>query len=259
MPHHRHHCPTRRTTVILSALTRSVTAASCSQRLFRRSAHGPDDRTALLAVLALVSLLGAAGRPTPRPRAASPANSTLPAVASWSPSFCETPAGRASRNSAAARAPSRSWCTACGRNTSAAFQIVPGAAAASIADGGRNARSHAVAQTRQPRVGQARPRSALGQRESFDTLRKARTLVKTPAQFEHPQRPLNVAPGEVVDAFVKANQGLTPAGIAIDCDRRFLREVRICMTRDLQFRDCGPSAARACRTDSLLMPPVRGP
>jgi hypothetical protein len=30
------------------------------------------------------------------------------------------------------------------------------------------------------------------------------------------------------------------------------------MTRDLQFRECSSSAARACRTDSLLMPPVRG-
>ena len=56
---------------------------------------------------------------------------------------------------------------------------------------------------------------------------KAREAVKIPAQFDNPQRPLNVAPGEIVDAFVKANRGLTSAGVAIDCDRRFLREVRI--------------------------------
>jgi len=37
-----------------------------------------------------------------------------------------------------------------------------------------------------------------------------------------------------------------------------LREVRICMTRDLQFRDCSPSAQRTCRSDQLVMPPVRG-
>ena len=100
--------------------------------------------------------------------------------------------------------------------------------------------------------------SGLGQREYFDTIRKARTAVKIPAQFEHPQQTLTVAPGAVVDAFVKANQGLATSGIAIDCDRRFLREVRICLTRDLQFRECSPSAARACRSDNLLMPPVRG-
>jgi len=100
--------------------------------------------------------------------------------------------------------------------------------------------------------------SGLDQRAYFDTIRKARTLVKTPPRFEHPQQPLTVAPGEVVDAFVTANPGLAASGVTIDCDRRFLREVRICMTRELQFRECSPGAARACRSDSLVMPPVRG-
>jgi ribonuclease T2 len=100
--------------------------------------------------------------------------------------------------------------------------------------------------------------SGLDQRAYFDTVREARSRVKIPAQFEDPQQPLTVAPGEVVDAFVKANEGLAPSGITIDCDRTRLREVRICMTRDLQFRDCGQSKARSCRSDSLVMPPVRG-
>jgi ribonuclease T2 len=100
--------------------------------------------------------------------------------------------------------------------------------------------------------------SGLDQRAFFDTVRKARALVKIPAQFEDPQQPITVAPGQLVDAFVKANEGLTPAGITVDCDRKYLREVRVCMTRDLKFRDCGQSKARSCRSDSLLMPPVRG-
>jgi ribonuclease T2 len=100
--------------------------------------------------------------------------------------------------------------------------------------------------------------AGLGQREYFDTVRKARAGVKIPPQFDNPQAPLTVAPGEVVDAFVKANPGLTPAAIMIDCDRARLREVRICMTRDLKFRDCGSDKGRACRSDSLVMPPVRG-
>jgi ribonuclease T2 len=100
--------------------------------------------------------------------------------------------------------------------------------------------------------------SGLGQRAYFDTIRKARAAVQIPPQFDNPQQPLTVAPGEVVDAFVKANPGLTPAAMTIDCNRTRLREVRICMTRELQFRDCGTSSARACRSDSLVMPPVRG-
>ena len=101
--------------------------------------------------------------------------------------------------------------------------------------------------------------SGLGQRGYFDTVRKARTAVKIPPQFDNPQAPITVAPGEVVDAFVKANPGLTPAAIMIDCDRARLREVRICMTRELAFRDCGQDKGRVCRSDTLVMPPVRGP
>jgi ribonuclease T2 len=100
--------------------------------------------------------------------------------------------------------------------------------------------------------------SGLGQRAYFDTVRKARAGVKIPAQFDNPQAPLTVAPGEVVDAFVKANPGLAPAAIMIDCDRTRLREVRICMTRELAFRECGADKGRVCRSDSLVMPPVRG-
>jgi ribonuclease T2 len=101
--------------------------------------------------------------------------------------------------------------------------------------------------------------SGLGQRAFFDAVRKARAAVKIPPQFDNPQQPLTVSPGEVTKAFVKANPGLTPAAIMIDCDRRYLREVRICLTRELAFRDCGSDRRAVCRSDSLVMPPVRGP
>jgi ribonuclease T2 len=98
--------------------------------------------------------------------------------------------------------------------------------------------------------------SGLSQSEYFETIRKARTRVSVPPAYENLERPLTVTPAQVIDAFVKANKGLAASGIAIDCDRTRLREVRICMTRDLTFRDCGRD--RACRSDSLVMPPVRG-
>jgi len=67
-----------------------------------------------------------------------------------------------------------------------------------------------------------------------------------------------VTPDQVEDAFVKANPGLTKAAIAIGCDNRHLREVRICLNKDLQFRECGEVDQRSCRRDNLVMPPVRG-
>jgi len=92
----------------------------------------------------------------------------------------------------------------------------------------------------------------------FDTVRKARAVVKIPPQYIDLRSPLTVTSDEVEDAFVKANPGLTRDGIAVTCGGRRLDEVRICLSRDLQFRDCAETNRRSCRRDRLVMPPVRG-
>jgi ribonuclease T2 len=100
--------------------------------------------------------------------------------------------------------------------------------------------------------------SGLSARGYFDTVRKARAIVKIPAEYIDLKTPLTVTPGEVEQAFVKANPGLSPAAIAVGCDRDRLREVRICMSKELAFRDCEDLDRRACRRDKIVMPPVRG-
>jgi ribonuclease T2 len=99
--------------------------------------------------------------------------------------------------------------------------------------------------------------SGLQPREYFDLVRTARERVRIPEQYSHPALPLTVTPAQVIDAFVTANDGLPSKGITVDCDRRRLREVRICFTRDLNFRDCSRSAQRSCHSERLIMPPVR--
>ena len=47
-----------------------------------------------------------------------------------------------------------------------------------------------------------------------------------------------VSPGDVAEAFVKANPGLSHADLAVACGGKRLSEVRICMTKDFAFRDC---------------------
>jgi ribonuclease T2 len=37
-----------------------------------------------------------------------------------------------------------------------------------------------------------------------------------------------------------------------------LTDIRICLSKDLQFRDCPEVVKRACRRDQIVMPPVRG-
>jgi ribonuclease T2 len=100
--------------------------------------------------------------------------------------------------------------------------------------------------------------SGLPSRAYFETVRKARAIVKIPTDFLDLSQPKSVSPSEVEDAFVAANPGLSHDGIAIGCDAKRLNEVRICLTKDLKFRDCAEVDQRACRRDQVLMPRVRG-
>jgi ribonuclease T2 len=100
--------------------------------------------------------------------------------------------------------------------------------------------------------------SGLAPRAYFDTVRKARAAVKIPPDYIDLQAPLSVTPAAVADAFVKVNPGLTPAAMAIECDKTRLTEVRLCLSKDLQFHDCAEIAQRSCRREQLVMPPLRG-
>jgi ribonuclease T2 len=95
-------------------------------------------------------------------------------------------------------------------------------------------------------------------RAYFETVRKARAAVKIPSDYADLKEPLGVTPQDVEDAFIKANPGLSRGGITIGCARRRLTEVRLCLSKDLQFRDCAEVTKRSCRRGQLIMPPTRG-
>lgn len=100
--------------------------------------------------------------------------------------------------------------------------------------------------------------SGLSPHSYFESVRKARAVVKIPTEYLELARPIVVAPGEVAEAFVKANPGLSRAALSVSCDRQWLTEVRICLTKDFLFRDCSEARRHACRIDKARMPAVRG-
>ncbi|NVN87848.1 MAG: ribonuclease T2 [Rhodopseudomonas sp.] len=100
--------------------------------------------------------------------------------------------------------------------------------------------------------------SGLDQRAYFETVRKARAAVKIPPDYLDLQQEKTIAPADLEEAFIKANPGLSSSAIAVTCDRNRLSEVRICLSKDLQFRACEEIDRRACRRDSVVMPPMRG-
>jgi ribonuclease T2 len=103
--------------------------------------------------------------------------------------------------------------------------------------------------------------SALGAAEYFELSRNLFTKLKIPAPYVDPVRPLFVAPSELAHEFVAANPSLKPEMIAIECrgPGNRLRAVRICYTREGDFRACGANEdqRRLCAAGKMYVPPVR--
>ena len=100
--------------------------------------------------------------------------------------------------------------------------------------------------------------SGLSPHAYFETVRKARAVVRIPESYMGLTHTLTVTPEQVEEAFVKSNPGLTRGAVSVSCDSRRLTEIRICMSKELGFRDCPEVSRRACRRAQIIMPPLRG-
>ena len=100
--------------------------------------------------------------------------------------------------------------------------------------------------------------SGLSGHAYFETVRKARAVVKIPPDYLALDQPITVRPDDVAEAFVKANPGLSRASAAVACDSKRLNEVRVCLSKDFSFHDCAEVTRRACRRDTIAMPALRG-
>ncbi len=85
--------------------------------------------------------------------------------------------------------------------------------------------------------------------------------VNIPARYLLPQAPVLTTPQQLVTDFVKTNRNLRPGMLSVQCgnakDRARLSELRICIDRRGDFRQCGANEARQCGAQTLVMPPVR--
>jgi ribonuclease T2 len=100
--------------------------------------------------------------------------------------------------------------------------------------------------------------TGLDQADYFAASRAAFAAVTIPAAFKSVSQYLSTSPEKVEQAFLAANPGLSRDGVTVTCTRKHLREVRVCLTKDLKFRACGADARRDCNLNSIVMPPARG-
>lgn len=91
----------------------------------------------------------------------------------------------------------------------------------------------------------------------FDLTRAARERIKIPAAFQSLNRTGRIDPDGVEKAFRLANPGLRDTAMAVTCEHGALKEVRICLTKDLKFRNCKAVDRSGCRAKKISVSPPK--
>ncbi len=95
--------------------------------------------------------------------------------------------------------------------------------------------------------------SGLNQASYFATLRRALAAVVLPEGLAGRK----LAPREIEQAFIAANPRMSETGIAVQCNRGLLQEVRICLTKTLTFRRCLEVDRQGCHVPEISVPAGR--
>lgn len=89
----------------------------------------------------------------------------------------------------------------------------------------------------------------------FADVKRAVARVSIPESFDEAREGGRVRPRDIERKFIAANRGLRPGMIAATCARGLLREVRVCMSRDLrEFRACPDVVRSGCRAQEVTAP-----
>lgn len=100
--------------------------------------------------------------------------------------------------------------------------------------------------------------SGLSPQDYFDVTRVAYEMITPPPSFNGLQQTMSVSPESVEKLFQAENKSIPTDGIAVTCKRKYLRDVRICMTKDLTtFRSCPEVDRNNCRSRSIAVAPTR--
>ena len=99
--------------------------------------------------------------------------------------------------------------------------------------------------------------TGLSAQDYFRLSRLAYERVTRPELLRRLDRPVRL-PAEVIEeAFLEENPALTDEMLTVTCRDGRVQEVRICLTRDLEPRDCAPDVARDCTLREALFEPMR--
>lgn len=99
--------------------------------------------------------------------------------------------------------------------------------------------------------------SGLSSTEYYALAREAYEKVAIPQAFRRLTRQVSLPASLIEEAFTDKNAGLDPNEVTVTCRSGYIQEVRICLTRDLEFTGCGADTVRDCTLTDALFDPVR--
>lgn len=99
--------------------------------------------------------------------------------------------------------------------------------------------------------------SGLSSTDYFTLARRAYAEIAIPDVFAKLRDDVTLPASVVEEAFLEANPGMTRDQITITCDQRMIQEARICLTKELAPRRCGPDVIRDCTLRDAVMEAVR--
>lgn len=99
--------------------------------------------------------------------------------------------------------------------------------------------------------------SGLSPSKFYGLARKAYESVVRPPVLRQLNRTFSIPASVIEEAFLQANPQMSPDQITITCRQGYIQEARICLTRDLELRECGEDVIRDCSLSDALFAPVR--
>jgi ribonuclease T2 len=103
--------------------------------------------------------------------------------------------------------------------------------------------------------------SGLAPAAFFALVRRAYSEIAIPAELSNPVEAREQSPTAISKAFLDANHRLAAQSVVVTCTGQGaprLREVHVCLGRDLTPRACSADVSRgACRAAEVIIPPIR--
>jgi ribonuclease T2 len=90
--------------------------------------------------------------------------------------------------------------------------------------------------------------------EYFARVRVAHDRLRIPDAYRDPKQARRVDAKEVRKDFLQANPGLDGEDLAVICRQRHLREIRVCLDKELRPTACGPDVRDQCRGEVVVRP-----